>query len=103
MDHECDNGWIWAAPEYVDHVVGATQHTERAVANSVYPCSQCQPELFHRWAGGHLEPGHDPGCAECKQTKPGRRRRRPTAHVDEQPPMSAYEEAALERQERMDA
>lgn len=39
-----------------------------ALANSYYPCRDCLPAAFYRWAGGHWEPNHDrTGCAECRE------------------------------------
>jgi hypothetical protein len=32
----------------------------------VYPCKDCKPNLFYRWAGKHFDPEHDPSnCTEC--------------------------------------
>jgi hypothetical protein len=38
----------------------------RAAENSVYPCRQCAPALFFRWAGGHFGLHHNAAeCDEC--------------------------------------
>lgn len=39
-----------------------------ALSNTVYPCRECAPAAFMRWAGGHLDPGHEAGaCDECRR------------------------------------
>ena len=49
-------------------------HTRRkSLANTVYPCDRCRPELFARWAAGHLDPDHDSSsCSECRDVRRGR-------------------------------
>lgn len=45
-----------------------------SLAGSVYPCKECQPTLFYRWAGGHLASKHDRGdCEECQEIARGKR------------------------------
>jgi len=40
--------------------------SRRAAENSYYPCRQCAPGLFFRWAGGHLAMNHSTAdCDEC--------------------------------------
>lgn len=99
----CESGWIVVPPSYAEHMhplpqqpeVGATaeamilyQHqTERVLMsrasamNSVYPCKRCRPAKFERWAGGHLDSGHDlHHCEVCKDaagTTKRERRSRP--------------------------
>lgn len=41
--------------------------------NSFYPCKECQPDVFYRWAGGHHAPGHT--CSECIENVHRPRRR----------------------------
>lgn len=94
----CDGtGWVWVAEAYALHahpVPTAEQAAARgadlavltakasasraAVLASVYPCKHCNTALFYRWAGGHLDTGHDRGrCGECIDvTGRGTRRRR---------------------------
>src|SRR5690606_5208726 len=49
-------------------------HTRRkSLANTVYPCDRCRPELFARWAAGHLDPDHNSSsCSECRDVRRGR-------------------------------
>lgn len=59
-------------------VIEQVEIRRAALRGSVYPCADCQPAAFHRWAGGHLEPRHDrAGCPECSELdrprKPGTR------------------------------
>lgn len=74
-----------------------------AFGNTWYPCKNCQPSLFFRWAGDHLNPLHnakacDVCCAELGRRSPtmgGQRGRRVdvTTTNDEPaaPPAHAYE------------
>lgn len=57
----------------------ATAERRRFALDSVYPCRECAPAMFFRWAGGHFKMGHDPGsCTECIEVtghrRPGARR-----------------------------
>ena len=54
--------------------IWAQVHAKRAVAaGSVVPCKVCRPEQYLRWAGGHMDRGHDAaGCVECSGPKPRR-------------------------------
>lgn len=55
-------------------VVADADRCRRAAADSFYPCKDCAPTLFFRWAGGHLAIDHDrASCAEC-YSPPARRR-----------------------------
>lgn len=88
----CDGGWVtvkagyverlapWPAPLPADlaadpEMVAAHEllveevRVRRAsLANTVYPCRECQPAAFFRWVGGHLERNHDRlACAECRE------------------------------------
>ena len=72
--HECDRGWKWVGHKYAEHLA-AQVHIEgktppeaivAALLNSVYPCRDCQPVRFVRWAEGHFARDHDPGgCRDC--------------------------------------
>lgn len=46
----CDGGWVAVAESYVERV-GKVQ--PEAAANTVYPCRECRPDAFLRWAEGH--------------------------------------------------
>ncbi len=64
--------------------------SKRAAAeNSVYPCRQCAPQLFFRWAGGHFAMGHlAVECDECTELlgrKAARRHDRITTPVTTPP------------------
>lgn len=44
-----------------------------SLANSCYPCRECQPGPFFRWAGRHWEVGHDiSACNECQDVRRGK-------------------------------
>ncbi len=84
---KCHGGrWVPVLPSYATHMhpdptmeqlavlTEAEQDTlwaelgaKRAAAeNSVYPCRQCAPALFFRWAGGHFGLHHNTAeCEEC--------------------------------------
>ena len=104
---KCDNGWRDVSETYVVKTypmpergsMTEAEHTEavrqcemkRASARAtVYPCKECQPALFYRWAGGHLHADHERGsCDECsdRSTSRGRSRRRtPEPEPDPEPP-----------------
>lgn len=85
----CDHGWItvgpgypawrwpdpaeWPAdPETAEVVAQQLTWKRRLAAQDIYPCRNCRPELFARWAGGHLASGHR--CGECAEVRRGRRR-----------------------------
>lgn len=54
----------------------AVERRRRAAADSWYPCRECEPSLFYRWAGRHLDSKHDrAGCAECSLEDEEKRRR----------------------------
>lgn len=80
----CLNGWLEVGAEYAEKIAGAilipldatpdqlaTVTAERdrrraAALNSVYPCRDCNPKAFYRWATGHYGPEHNAaGCSEC--------------------------------------
>lgn len=48
-----------------------------AAADQWYPCRDCNPEAFKRWAQGHHQPGHDtascPDCHTVHQSGPRRK------------------------------
>lgn len=90
----CEGGWVQVRPEYAVHrfpdptmeqLAGADDATRAAMwrtvecsraaaRNSVYPCRRCRPEAFYRWAGGHLDAGHDVlACSECIELMTPRR------------------------------
>jgi hypothetical protein len=101
---DCEHGWRWVAPEYAEHLAAkaiiGTAVPSRAVvaalANSVYPCRECQPATFDRWAAGHFAKGHEmDDCPECAAVRGGRhrggsKRTKPTGNFDNDsgPPMS---------------
>lgn len=90
----CENGFVLVNEAYAERMVpplplmpagtdpAVIEALERergarlaAYANSVYPCKNCHPHLFARWAAGHLEPSHDSGeCELCSNRKPRRGR-----------------------------
>lgn len=73
-----------------DEVVAQVQLQRAAAANSVYPCRDCNPPMFFRWAGGHFKLGHDYAkCDECIEVLGGRRAaRRAVNHLPEQTPVT---------------
>lgn len=105
-NERCERGWITVTAAYVDEhapkrptaeVWDGMTDAERAaweaqdeavragLAATVYPCKQCEPEMFYRWAGGHLDPRHNRAdCDECS-TPRSRRRTRSTAGPDPEP------------------
>lgn len=55
-------------------VAADVERARHAAADSFYPCKDCAPTQFFRWAGGHLAANHDrSSCAEC-YSPPARRR-----------------------------
>lgn len=70
-----------------DALVAANAARRAALARTVYPCKECRPAQFFRWAAGHFAGDHDrTACDECRDGRvtSGRRRRR-GGH--EQPPL----------------
>lgn len=85
----CEHGWVFVTVRYLDRHAPLPKpldlaHAEqadidvftkqladaearrRAMVNTVYPCETCQPDLFFRWRGRHLESAHDRAeCVEC--------------------------------------
>lgn len=86
-DRCSDTGWCQVTEHYVDRLApwpslpepiteaehaGHAQLMEdarrkrAAVANSSFPCPDCQPAMFDRWAAGHMHPDHDARtCPDC--------------------------------------
>lgn len=60
-----------------------------ALAKTVYPCRECRPQQFFKWAAGHFGIDHDrQGCPDCRDSRipgPGTRRRRRGGH--DEPPL----------------
>lgn len=104
---KCDHGWCSVSETFVEKSYpmpepdGMTEaeHTEAvrqcqlkrsSARDTVYPCKTCQPALFFRWVGGHLEKDHERGsCDECSDRSPTRRRgrrRAPETEPDPEPP-----------------
>jgi hypothetical protein len=88
------DGWVQIAAGYAERVVpdpssarlesvDAGTQTEmwdrtyarrEFAARSVVPCKVCRPELYVRWAGGHLDRGHnESACDSCSGPRPHRR------------------------------
>lgn len=119
------DGWVRVGPGYVDQVApwppppqdqspealeqhAAAMDTARilreAAANAVYPCRDCEPEMFARYIGRHWAPDHDrAACAQCPTGSSSGRRRNPAAlneregrvqnEPDEElPPLESYEQ-----------
>lgn len=88
----CERGWVRVTQAYVDRkapypaplspeimsepgmaeaydaLVASVESRRRALAESYYPCKECRPEAFYRWAQGHNEPNHDrTSCPECRE------------------------------------
>lgn len=43
------------------------------MSRSVVPCKVCQPDLYWRWKGGHLDSKHNvQACDECTPARPRR-------------------------------
>lgn len=89
----CEFGWRHVGAEYAERlfpepdvsnldptaaaqrvaVVGAQR---AGVLNSVYPCKNCRPADFFRWAEGHYASDHDRGaCGECAEIAENPRRK----------------------------
>lgn len=80
----CDgSGWRRVQAKYAEHQASlkvpreldvewtaahekAWRSAYETALNSVYPCKDCNTEMFWRWANGHLDREHDrASCAEC--------------------------------------
>lgn len=62
-----------------EQAAALTAHRARlaALRNTAYPCRECAPLAFLRWANGHHDPGHDAAsCPDCATPTYSRRRRR---------------------------
>lgn len=72
----------------------ALEHRRRAARNTVYPCKDCNPVVFYRWAGRHLDSNHlRAGCSECElaaERTRGHRRATVTAPNTLQPPPEQF-------------
>jgi hypothetical protein len=80
-DCDCDHGWRYASPRYVEGLFPITlsmSDEQRAAAQRrrdtyagtefVFPCETCRPEQFERWANGCLAPEHRASrCALCRE------------------------------------
>lgn len=79
-EHECDHGWRGLGDGFIEAEVARRKQrnpdvdepvVRAALLNTVYPCKTCQPTLFYRWAGRHLDSDHDrQSCVECKALDP---------------------------------
>ena len=94
-DHECVGGWMYVSERYATHLAEETVHANTvpkqaivaAFRNSVYPCTVCRPDLFYRWAGGHLAAGHNRSeCVECSERQSGKRAPRQSAGAQSMTP-----------------
>jgi hypothetical protein len=88
-DHSCDHGWVTVPAGYAEHAhpypprpavaPGDEALTEweevcrfvdakrATAAKAIFPCPDCRPAAYERWAGGHYLPDHDrTRCAECQ-------------------------------------
>lgn len=94
----CVDGWVFVQDGYVDRLapvpfreaeqsdevyaalVAANEARRSALARTVYPCKDCRPTQFFRWAAGHFAGDHDrtacPDCRDGRVAGTGRRRRR---------------------------
>ena len=81
-DHDCAGGWVYVSERYAEYraedVARADEVPKQAIVaafrNSVYPCTVCRPDLFYRWAGGHLAVDHNRSeCVECSERRVGKR------------------------------
>lgn len=73
----CDHGWRYVTEAYVAELYpippNATEEQRLAVferrelyAEHVFPCSECRPEAFARWANGCMRADHRAGkCELC--------------------------------------
>lgn len=77
-----------ALPEDLAEIARKDIEYRRAgLADSVYPCKECQPTLFFRWAGGHLASKHDQvDCEECAEIRRGGKSGRSLAAPSPPPP-----------------
>lgn len=76
----CDHGWRQVKPAYAEHMVAdITDEAERrhryaAALNTWYPCRNCRPVQFYRWAEGHWLVDHDvSSCEACIEIMGGKR------------------------------
>lgn len=85
----CEFGWRSVDPSYVDRFfpipdvsslpedlaeIALRENTARrsGAQDAVFPCQTCQPTLFFRWSGKHLEAKHDAeNCPECAEIARG--------------------------------
>jgi hypothetical protein len=87
----CEHGWVSVGSSYVEREAKVPPHiasedpavraeaeklyaqARAAVANSVYPCRECNAPTFFRWAAGHLDSAHNrAGCEDCQEVRRGR-------------------------------
>lgn len=78
--HDCDRGWLWVGQKYAEHIAAGmalgpgvpTQAVVAGLLNTVYPCKECQPDLFYRWARKHFATDHDvSSCPDCVEVHGG--------------------------------
>lgn len=50
----------------------AVTERRQGLRNSVYPCKDCRPKVFLRWAEGHFDPDHRTDCEECSSIVRGK-------------------------------
>jgi len=95
---KCEHGWRTVGDGYVERVVHrptilddpSSDPADRAIEmarytvqingarSTVYPCKDCQPSAFYRWAEGHFESDHDrAGCSVCSEMEGSKRSGRP--------------------------
>lgn len=94
----CDFGWRNTPPEYVEDLfplpnppgqlltaeelaayearVATVWERRESFTGAVFPCPDCRPEAFRRWANGCWRPGHNAGeCELCQEAGvPARRK-----------------------------
>lgn len=100
----CEHGWVQVTPAYVerkapwpapaaaelmsepgmqeayDELVATVARKRASLAESYYPCRDCLPAAFYRWAQGHNDPNHDrANCPECRELDGRRGRGRASA------------------------
>lgn len=78
----CDFGWRWVTNDYIEAlfplpngdlfdpiVVEQTKvvlERRATFAGAVFPCPDCRPDEFRRWAAGCWAPAHR-GCEVCQE------------------------------------
>lgn len=113
----CEGGWVKVQASYVEanapepdlpegdtpedednraKIIEQWQLRRAALADSWYPCKECNQQAFYRWANGHLASDHVrhecPDCQTPAQRRAADRGHREPAPVGANPPPPGYRE-----------